>query len=312
MDEEQQGSTAPMGGDDFDATWQAARTGVVDEPPGQGATDGATGSPAANQGASGSDSPAADTPQAASPSMATEVPPAQTQPQWTPEQVQEWQQKARHFDSVQGNWNQIQQRWEQEKLSPLQQKLQQYEQEREAIRNWYISQQRPEQQAIIRQQFEAEQQTEQQRIAQQQQAAQFQQAQAQIAQERQQLAQQRESQLRGITLSTLDGFFSELAQSTGVPQSEISEYAERNNLRETLRSVPLNQIGPVMLGLEGFANTRAAQIARENAAKAAEQQKYRVEGGGGSGGQSSADNISKMNDSAFGSLWDRAMRGVAS
>jgi len=309
VEQEQQGSATPMDDSSFEAEWASAKSGGGYDSPGQ-----EEGTPAnleqTTQSVENTDTPAVATQDDSTPSTAT-VAPATQAPQWTPEQVQQWQEKARHFDSVQGNWNQITQKWEAEKLTPLQQKVQQYEQEREAIRNWYIQQQRPEVQARVREQFQQEQAQEQARVQEAQRQQQFRQAQQQLTQQQQALQAQQQEMLRTNIVGSIDGFISDYARESGVPVAELREYVEANNLRETLKRTPLHQIGPVMAGIEHYANVRQKAIAKENAAKAAQAGTYRVEGGDGAGGQSKADNISKMNDDVFSRLWENAKAGVA-
>jgi len=294
----------------FEATWKAASSGTATDSPGQESSDGAN-TPATEQDTTERESPAVASQPYSPPSAQTDTPAAQA-PAWTQEQVQAWQEKARHFDSVQGNFPAIEQRWEQEKVAPLQSELQQLKQEREAIRDWYIKQQAPHVQESMRQQFQQEQQTVAQQQATAQQAQAIQQAQQRIAQQSQHLAYQQQEMVRTNILGSIDGFTADFAKEVGVPVGELRDYIEANGLRDRLKSSEIQMIGPILKQVEDYASFRATQIARENAAKATEAGKYRAEGGEGSGGQGKADNISKMNDDAFSRLWDNALAGRAS
>ena len=310
MEEEQVSSATPMDDANFEATWQAASSGNATDSPGQESSDGAN-TPVTGQDTSQADTPAVASQPASLPSAQTDTPATQA-PTWTAEQVEAWQQKARHFDSVQGNWGAIQQRWEAEKVAPIQAKLQEREREREAIRDFYIKQQAPHVQESMRRQFQEEAQGESQQLARMQQTQAIQQAQQQINQKEQYLAYQQQEMVRTNILGSIDGFTADFAKEIGIPVNELRDYIEANGLRDRMKNSPIQQIGPILKQVEDYASFRATQIARENAAKATQAGKYRTEGGEGSGGQGKADNITKMNDDAFSTLWANALAGKAS
>jgi hypothetical protein len=295
---------------EFEQTWDAAQRGdnLFEAPP---PIENAPTPPVAEQRA---ETPASDPP---APAAVTEPAPSD----WTPPTRETWeetQQKARRFDSFQGNFPKIEERWTQEKVAPLEQELNQLRADRErlfnerqqaieaSIRKLPYEQQDAARQRIAALDQETATRMEAERTLQareQQAVTMVEQAQAVIA-ENQRIA---ETSLRNELVNSFVPFTSELAKTYGIPEAEVKAYMKEVDLEKFVKTTPdLQQVGPLIYAVEKFAATRGQMIASENASRAQQSGTYRSEGSGaGTGGQDRS--VNNMPDKEFDDLWAAVM-----
>jgi hypothetical protein len=318
-----------MGDAAFDDTWEAAQRGdyLMTPPPHLGPEHEADPNlPVANRANTEAPNPPAP---AGSGNPASAPGQEGTQPgsqDWTPPTREEWEQtrqKARHFDSFNGNFPKIQERWAQENLTPLQQQLQAREAELERVRG----ERAQVLDAFLQRLPYAEREQKRQEIAaydqglaqeiQKNQAAQ--QREAELAQREQyaqqiiqRAGQQEEVNLRQTVKQSVEPFTRTLAENFGVPKSEIDAYVKELGVIEFVDQAPsaedLKLVGPLMKAVEKFATTRGQTIAADNARRAQENGTYRAEGtGAGAGG--ARRGVASMPDKDFESLWEAVKTG---
>jgi hypothetical protein len=318
--------------DSFDRDWSAARSGTLEGPARQPATEGGTSDPTAPV-APGADQPGQTLPAPASPPVAAqEASPPQPAYTLSPEVLQQFPQEmrspeaiaqaARQFLSIRGQLPNLEQTWRSQYVAPLEQELNTLREERRQALDQYIrvdpqtGQIRPpEHQAYYRQQVQQaeQQQTEAQRRQQEQQE--LQQARATVQQQQQMALQSETEALKLTALNVLPQWKAEIARVHGVPAAELDAYTQQFGYEDRIRQFrsqdDLKQVGPLLESLQQYAIMRQGQLQQQQAQQANGAGKYRDVGasGSGTGGQASGDRWTKANDQDFESAWKRALRG---
>jgi hypothetical protein len=329
--------SAPMpAADTFDQDWQAAKTGAFDGV-GEPATD-PPGDAVADQPGQGQPPAAAPTPtaqgqvQPPSPSFAwpEDVRPLIEQlPAEMRTNPKEVIAAARNFLSVRGQLPNLQETWRREHVAPVEQRLTAAErelqtlreerrqalesfvttdpqsgrirtaQEQQAIRNQIAAAERDQQAQV--QSTQAEQERQQQ-LTQREQHAQALMAQA---------AQVSDAGLRILAHNSLPGFITQLAESTGVPASELHQFVKDNDFQGQLDQMQdLRQWGTLVQGLTMHAEARGKQVVAQKQAEAGQGGRYRdVASGGGRGGQAGGNRWDRATPGEFDNAWNRALAG---
>lgn len=314
--------TGPLAESAFEDQWAAAQRGDFTATPPEGAT---TPTPAPSDAPPTPPTEAPPAPQAAQ----VDAPPAPGQEQatqdWTPptrEEVERLSQKARHWDSFEGNKDKFLAKLQQEYTAPYQAQLDQAQREvtrmkqeraeaieatirlrglsatdADALRAQVARHDTEQQLALdqVKKQFEREQQLGQRE--------------SRVQEVEVQLAYQQEAALRQFVKGTFGPHYDRLAQTYGIPRAEVAEYAKELDLENLAGEGNLELVGPTIAAIEKFAAYRGRKLAGENAQRANQNGTYRNEGNGIGTSNPNLSSPAHMPDPEFENLWGAVMGG---